>query len=129
MSVIIILFSSSVILSVDTFYSLVASKVLDLGVNWINDISGGRRDVDMFKVIAHKGCPYVLTHSRGDSTNMNELAIYKDVVNEVIEELLLSTNIALENGIKPQQIIWDPGIGFAKNTYHNLEELSAALHS
>ncbi len=111
------------IISIDTFWSIVAERALNEGANWINDVSGGRLDQDIFKVVAESGCPYVLTHSRGNSESMNSLASYVDVVIDVRNELLKSTELALNSGIMSDQLIWDPGLGFAKTTEHNLDIL------
>ena len=107
-------------ISVDTFHHSVAEKVLNVGADWINDISGGRHDPEIFNVIADKGCPYVLTHSRGNSKTMDSLAIYKNVIKDVKNELSKQIDLALSKGIKNEQIIIDPGIGFAKNVDQNL---------
>ncbi len=110
-------------ISVDTFHHSVANKVLNVGADWINDISGGRHDPEILNVIADKRCPYVMTHSRGNSKTMDSLAIYKNVVKEVINELSKQIEIALSKGIKNDQIIIDPGLGFAKNVDQNLSLL------
>jgi len=74
----------------------------------------------------------VLMHSRGDSSSMDALASYSDVLVEVRDELQSATDAALAAGVSPQQILWDPGLGFAKTTAQNLElvrrlaELTAA---
>ena len=107
-------------ISVDTFHHSVAEKVLNVGANWINDVSGGRHDPEIFNVIADKGCPYVLTHSRGNSKTMDSLAKYTNVVKEVKNELSIQIDLALSKGIKNEQIIIDPGLGFAKNVDQNL---------
>jgi len=107
-------------ISVDTFHHSVAEKVLNIGADWINDVSGGRRDQEIFNVIADKNSPYVLTHSRGNSKTMDSLAKYTDVVKEVKNELSNQIDLALSKGIKNEQIIIDPGIGFAKNVDQNL---------
>ena len=107
-------------ISVDTFHHSVAEKVLNLGADWVNDVSGGRHDPEIFNVIAEIGCPYVLTHSRGNSKTMDSFAIYKDVVKDVKNELYKQIEIAISKGIKKDKIIIDPGIGFAKNNYQNL---------
>ena len=107
-------------ISVDTFHHSVAEKVLNVGADWINDISGGRHDPEIFNVIADKGCPYVLTHSRGNSKTMDSLAIYKNVIKDVKNELSKQIDLALSKGIKNEQIIIDPGIGFAKDVDQNL---------
>ncbi|WP_269617009.1 dihydropteroate synthase [Prochlorococcus marinus] len=107
-------------ISVDTFHHSVADKVLNIGADLVNDVSGGRHDPEIFNVMADKGSPYVLTHSRGNSITMDSLAKYENVVNDVKKELSNQIELALSNGLKTKQIIIDPGIGFAKNVDHNL---------
>ena len=111
------------VLSVDTFRAPVAEAALAAGADWINDVGGGRRDPEILKVVASAGCPYVLMHSRGDSQSMDGLAVYGDVVAEVQQELLQATERALAAGVRAEQLIWDPGLGFAKTTEQNLELL------
>ena len=107
-------------LSIDTFRAAVAEAALEGGAHWINDVSGGRRDPAILRVAADAGCPFVITHSRGDSRSMDGLARYGDVVEEVRGELLRATDGALAAGIRSDRLIWDPGLGFAKTTSHNL---------
>ncbi len=107
-------------ISVDTFHHSVAEKVLNIGADWVNDISGGRHDPEIFNVIANKGCPYVLTHSRGNSKTMDSLAKYTNVIKDVKNELFNQIDLAISKGVKNNQIIIDPGIGFAKNVDQNL---------
>tara|TARA_Y100001968_G_C19271333_1_gene674398 strand:+ start:83 stop:925 length:843 start_codon:yes stop_codon:yes gene_type:complete len=107
-------------ISVDTFNHTVAKTVLNFGADWINDISGGRHDPEIFNVIADFGCPYVLTHSRGNSKTMDSLAVYKNVFLEVKNEISNQIDLALSFGVNTNQIIIDPGIGFAKNVDQNL---------
>ena len=109
-----------VTISVDTFHHSVAKIALNAGADWVNDISGGRHDPEIFNVIADHGCPYVLTHSRGNSMTMDSLAKYQNVVIDVKKELNYQIDLALSSGIKSNQIIIDPGIGFAKKLEHNL---------
>ena len=111
------------ILSVDTFRAPVAAAALEAGADWINDVGGGRRDPAILKVVAAADCPYVLMHSRGDSTSMDQLAVYGDVVQEVRQELLEGSGRAMAAGIRRERLIWDPGLGFAKTTEQNLELL------
>ncbi|WP_036918241.1 dihydropteroate synthase [Prochlorococcus sp. MIT 0603] len=111
------------LLSIDTFYSKVAKKALDLGVNWVNDISGGRFDSDILNVVADSGAPFVINHSRGNSSNMNTFANYQNVTTEVYEELQRAIDHAYSAGVSKKQIIIDPGIGFAKNNFHNIDLL------
>ncbi len=113
-------------LSVDTFHAEVAEAALAAGADWINDVHGGNpatRDPAMAPLIAQAGCPYVLMHSRGTSQTMDGLAMYGDVVAEVKRELEDATAAVLAAGVRRQQILWDPGLGFAKTTEHNLELL------
>ena len=112
-----------VILSVDTFRASVARTALEAGADWINDVSGGRRDPAMLPLIADAGCPYVLMHSRGDSQTMDDCTDYGEqgVVAGVLHELRLSTDRALQAGLSRDQLIWDPGLGFAKTTDQNLQ--------
>ncbi len=107
-------------ISIDTFHHSVAQKALMAGADWINDISGGRHDPEIFNVIADYGCPYVLTHSRGNSKTMDSLTDYKNVLIEVKNELSNQIELALSSGVINKQIIIDPGIGFAKNVIQNL---------
>jgi dihydropteroate synthase len=108
------------LLSVDTFHAAVAEAALAAGADWINDVSGGRRDPAILAVAAAANCPYVLMHSRGDSRTMDGQATYGDVVAEVRQELLRATDRALAAGVRPQQLLWDPGLGFAKTVAQNL---------
>ncbi|MBD2549884.1 dihydropteroate synthase [Microcystis elabens FACHB-917] len=108
------------LLSVDTFRAPVAEAALAAGAHWINDVSAGRRDPTLLAVVAAADCPCVLMHSRGDSLTMDALASYRDVVAEVRQELLRATDRALAAGVRPERILWDPGLGFAKTTAHNL---------
>jgi len=107
-------------ISVDTFHHSVAEKVINVGADWVNDVSGGRHDPEIFSVIADKGCPYILTHSRGNSMTMDSLSTYSNVVKDVKNELSNQIDLAVSKGIKNEQIIIDPGIGFAKNVDQNL---------
>ena len=108
------------LISVDTFYSGVAGEALNLGANWINDISGGRLDPQMFNVLAGTEVPFVITHSRGNSQTMKNYSNYQNVAAEVLSELLIQVEKAILAGVSSDQIIIDPGIGFAKNTSQNL---------
>ena len=79
----------------------------------------------MVALVAESGCPYVLMHSRGDSSTMDACTDYGDrgVVAGVLEELRISTDRALQAGLQREQLIWDPGLGFAKSNEQNLDLL------
>ncbi|MFN9532562.1 MAG: dihydropteroate synthase [Cyanobacteriota bacterium] len=121
------------VLSVDTLHASVAEAALGAGADWINDVRGANRtaeaprsslrDPAMPDLIAAAGCPYVLMHSRGDSRSMDQHTTYTDVVAEVRDGLQAATEEALAAGVRPEQILWDPGLGFAKTTSQNLELL------
>ena len=113
------------LLSVDTFHAVVAEAALAAGADWVNDVRGAspRRDPAMAPLVVRAGCPYVLMHSRGDSRSMDGLAEYDDVVVEVRSELQAATDALLAEGVQARQIVWDPGLGFAKTTAHNLDLL------
>ena len=112
-----------VLISIDTFNSEVAHEALLNGANWINDVTGGRRDIDILDVVSKFDCPFVITHSRGNSQNMNELSNYENVLSDVQYSLDNLIKNALEKNISERNIIVDPGIGFSKDIIHNLEIL------
>ncbi len=116
------------IISIDTFSSDVANEVLMNGANWINDISGGSLDGNILNVVKHFKCPYIITHSRGNSQTMNTYQNYSDLLNEVYNELFKATNLAINHGIMSSNIIWDIGIGFSKDTDQNIEILKNLEH-
>ena len=112
------------IISVDTMRSEVAKQAIAAGASYVNDVSGGLADEKMANVIAENpSVQYIAMHWRGHSKQMQELAVYKDVVKEVKDELESRVEKLLKVGVNPEQIILDPGIGFAKNTEHNWEIL------
>jgi len=110
------------LISVDTFHAAVAEAALAAGADWINDVRGAStlRDPAMLPLVARSGCPYVLMHSRGSSAAMDALASYGDVVREVRDALMAASAAALAAGVRREQLIWDPGLGFAKTTAQNL---------
>jgi len=112
-----------ILISIDTFNSDVAHEALLNGANWINDVTGGRRDKEILNVVSEFNCPFVITHSRGNSQNMNELSKYENVLSEVKFSLENLIKNALEKNISRKNIIVDPGIGFSKDLNQNLEIL------
>jgi dihydropteroate synthase len=116
--------NSGVTLSIDTMRAQTARLAVQAGASIVNDVSGGAADPEMFATVAELGCQYTLMHWRGHSLDMNSKAIYNDVVNEVIEEVTIQLEKALAAGIKRENIILDPGIGFAKDPEHNWEILN-----
>jgi dihydropteroate synthase len=120
-------------ISVDTVKAGVARAALGAGARIINDVSGGRLDPDMARTVARGGAGFVLMHSRGSISTMARLdhAEYApDVVSGVREELGQLLDAALAAGLTPDQVVLDPGFGFAKTAEQNLllcDRLAALL--
>jgi dihydropteroate synthase len=111
--------AEGIVISVDTYRAEVAAAALEAGAHVINDVSGGLGDPDMARVARDAGCPWVLMHWRGHSKIMRELAVYSDVVGDVRRELLASVDAAVAAGVDPDQLVIDPGLGFAKTPEHD----------
>lgn len=111
-------------ISVDTMRASVARSAIAAGATFVNDVSGGLADPEMATVIAnHPQVQYIVMHWRGHSENMNQLAKYGDVVAEVKSELDERVIALTKLGVREEQIILDPGIGFAKLSTHNWQLL------
>lgn len=108
-----------VLLSVDTFRSNIAKETIDLGASIINDISGGDMDPDMFDVVVNKQVPYILMHMRGNPQTMSNLNNYNHLIVDIISELQVKVNDLQKRGLN--DIIIDPGLGFAKDLLQNYE--------
>ena len=115
------LVASGLRVSVDTMRAQTAAAMVDLGVPIINDVSGGQADADMLTVVADAGVDYVVMHWRGHSDQMDSLAVYDNVVDEVAAELDRQLDRAVSAGVNPARITVDPGLGFAKDISHNWE--------
>ena len=111
-------------ISIDTMRAETAELAITAGASVINDVSGGLADDLMFETVAEMGCPYILMHWRGHSKDMDTKAIYRDVVAEVIAELTIQIDAALNSGIAKSNLIIDPGLGFAKDAAQNWEILN-----
>jgi dihydropteroate synthase len=105
-------------LSVDTRKGAVAAAVLAAGADIINDISL-LSDVHLARAVAEAGCPLILMHSRGDLATMQHRARYGDLLGEVDGELDGAMARAEREGVSREQIVLDPGIGFAKGVAQN----------
>ncbi|MGM0385473.1 MAG: dihydropteroate synthase [Actinomycetota bacterium] len=105
--------------SVDTVNAVTAHAAIAAGATMVNDVSGSLADPDMGRVIAEAGVRYVVQHWRGTPETMAGLATYGDVVAEVIAELRQRLDELLAMGVRPEQVILDPGLGFAKDAGHN----------
>ena len=107
-------------LSVDTFHAKTAKAVLEVGVDVINDISGGR-DPRMFEVIADSDCAYVIMHMQGNPENMQNNPTYSNVVAEVREYLEQKIENLERKGVCRNRLVVDPGFGFGKTFEHNIQ--------
>jgi dihydropteroate synthase len=111
------------VLSVDTRKGAVGRAALAAGADLLNDVAA-LADPELAAAAAAAGCPVVLMHSRGDIADMQRLATYGDVVADVAAELGAALARAEKAGVDRDQVILDPGIGFAKNGRHNLALLA-----
>lgn len=102
-----------VLISIDTYKSKTAEEAIKAGADIINDVWGFKRDKNMAEVAAKYDIPCILMHNRENKP-------YTNLMKNVIEDLIESINIALDAGVKRENIILDPGIGFAKNYEENL---------
>ncbi len=109
--------------SIDTMNAATAAAAIEIGAALVNDVSGGLADRGMPRVIAESGIEYVVMHWRGHSADMDKLATYTDVVRNVRSELKNRVAELIVAGVRPERIILDPGIGFAKTSLHNWQVL------
>jgi dihydropteroate synthase len=110
-------------ISVDTTRAEVARAALDAGADLVNDVSAFRFDPSMATLVAERGVPAVLMHSRGGFEEMHRDPAYHDVAREVAAELGDALARAESAGVPRESLIVDPGIGFAKNATHSLETM------
>jgi len=110
-------------ISVDTMKSEVARQALDSGAEIVNDVSGLDLDGNMRSVAAGYGARVVIMHMKGSPWTMQKEPVYRNVIEEIIERLAYLIKRAEDAGIKKENIIIDPGIGFGKTLEHNLEIL------
>lgn len=118
------------LISIDTYKSNVASAAIQAGANIINDVSGLIKDPDMVKVAAKYRCPIVIMHNKGIPASKPDCrgrsllrpsnGSSEDLINEISQWLKKQTDYAIENGIKHENIIIDPGIGFGKTQEEDL---------
>ncbi len=105
---------SDIPLSIDTYKSEVAASALEAGADMINDVWGGLKDPAMLELAASSGLPICLMHNRFEPQ-------YKNLISDIVNDLLARAEDALLAGVPMENIILDPGIGFAKNAEQNLE--------
>ncbi|HEY6791821.1 MAG TPA: dihydropteroate synthase [Trebonia sp.] len=115
---------AGVTVTIDTTRSRVAEAALAAGAAGVNDVSGGLADPAMARLVAEAHVPYVVTHWRGPSRDMQQRAAYQDAAAEVAAELRSRLESLLQAGIDRRQVVLDPGLGFAKRPAHNWQLLS-----
>lgn len=101
-------------ISIDTYKAEVAKQAIEAGAHIINDVWGAKADAKMAEVAAFYDVPIILMHNRHDLQ-------YRDLISDMISDLMESVAITKRAGVKDENIILDPGIGFAKTLEHNLE--------
>jgi len=115
--------SSDIPISIDTYKSEVAKAAIESGANLINDISGLRFDKTMASTAASLGAPVIAMHIKGTPRSMQNNPTYDDLIGEIKSSLAESVTIAAEAGVRRENIIVDPGIGFGKTFEHNFSIL------
>jgi dihydropteroate synthase len=108
------------VISIDTYRAGTATAALQAGARLVNDVTALRGDPGMASVVEEAACPVILMHMQGEPKTMQKEPHYDDVVHEVRDFLAQRAEYAAAAGIRPENIIVDPGIGFGKNLEHNL---------
>jgi dihydropteroate synthase len=118
--------AQGVVVSIDTMHADVAEAALECGARMVNDVSGGRADAGMAPLLAAAKVPWVLMHWRPvDAAQPHHVTAYGDVVADVRAELLADVDAAVAAGVVVENLIIDPGLGFAKSAQHNWALLRA----
>ncbi len=108
-------------ISIDTTSTQVAGAALEQGATVVNDISAGRDDPGMFSLVAEAGTPYIIMHMQGTPRTMQDNPRYDDVVAEIRSFLLERAAAAEDAGVRRENLVIDPGIGFGKSKRDNLD--------
>lgn len=115
-----------VLVSIDTMHAEVAEAALACGAGMVNDVSGGQADPRMAPLLAEAKVPWVLMHWRAvDAGQPHRIPDYGDVVADVRTELLAAVDAAVTAGVSVDDLVIDPGLGFAKSAQHNWALLRA----
>ncbi|PYY32530.1 dihydropteroate synthase [Curtobacterium sp. MCBD17_030] len=118
------LVSEGIAVSVDTMNASTAERAVEFGAVIVNDVSGGLVDPDMSRVVAETGVGFVVMHWRGHSDRMYRNAEYTHAVEEVRREVELRVAELIVLGVRQEQVVIDPGLGFAKRGQQNWEILA-----
>ncbi|TAI49504.1 dihydropteroate synthase [Flagellimonas allohymeniacidonis] len=112
----------STLISIDTFRANIAAQSIEIGAALINDISAGNLDAKMFDVVAQYQVPYIMMHLKGTPQSMQKQAVYDDLMKDLL--LYFSKKLHIARDKKINDIIIDPGFGFAKTTEQNYQLLN-----
>ncbi|MFM7061392.1 MAG: dihydropteroate synthase [Actinomycetes bacterium] len=112
------------VVSVDTSKAAVAEAAIAAGARVVNDVSAGRHDPDMLRVVADSGVGFIAMHMQGEPRTMQRDPHYDDVVAEVVDHLRARCDAAIAAGVDPGSLMVDPGIGFGKTVEHNVALLA-----
>ena len=112
-------------ISIDTYRASTAEAALDAGARVVNDVTALRGDLKMAGLVAERSCPVAFMHMLGEPKLMQRDPRYEDVVREVRDFLVGRVEYALSAGVREENVILDPGIGFGKTLRHNLELLNS----
>ena len=113
-----------ILISIDTSKAEVAHAAIQAGASIVNDVTGGRGDKEMMPLVAENKSGFIIMHMQGNPRTMQMEPRYADVVSEVADFFRQQHARAIECGIDPMAIAFDPGIGFGKTLEHNLELLA-----
>ena len=113
-----------IVISIDTSKAQVARAAIGAGASIVNDVTGGRGDREMMPFVAEIKAAFIIMHMQGDPRTMQSDPRYVDVISEVADFFRQQYACALECGIDPMAIAFDPGIGFGKTLEHNLDLLA-----
>jgi dihydropteroate synthase len=113
-----------IVISIDTSKAQVARAAIQAGASVVNDVTGGRGDAGIMPLVAETKSAFIIMHMQGNPRTMQVEPRYMDVVAEVADFFRQQYARALECGIHPMAIAFDPGIGFGKTLQHNLELLA-----
>src|SRR5207248_2125283 len=111
------------LISIDTSKAEVAAAALDAGAKIVNDVTGGRADEAMWRLLAKRGAAFIIMHMQGTPLTMQRAPTYYDVVAEVADFFRQQYACAIKFGLDPMTLAFDPGIGFGKTLEHNLSLL------
>jgi dihydropteroate synthase len=110
-----------IFISIDTSKAAVAGAAIEAGASIVNDVTGGRGDTEMMALVAKSRAAFIIMHMQGNPRTMQMEPRYDDVVSEVADFFRQQYARAIECGVDPMAIAFDPGIGFGKTLEHNLE--------